>query len=109
MKQFFVFFFSILTEMAGCYAFWAWLRLGKTPLWLIPGTVCLWIFSYLLTYIEADTAGRAYAIYSGIYVVGSYVWTYFVEGQTPDRWDIMGAILCLMGAAVIIFGHRSIS
>jgi small multidrug resistance family-3 protein len=52
---------AALAEIAGCFAFWASMRLDRSPLWLIPGVACLVLFAWLLTRIEADFAGRAYA------------------------------------------------
>ena len=92
--------------IAGCFAFWAWLRLDRSPLWLVPGVACLVVFAWLLTRVEADAAGRAYAAYGGIYIATSLLWLWLVEHRAPDRWDMIGAALCLVGAAVILFGPR---
>ena len=98
---------AALAEIGGCFAFWAWLRLDKTPLWLLPGMTSLAIFAWALTRIETDFAGRAYAAYGGIYILSSLVWLWAVEGVRPDRWDITGAAICVFGSMVIIFGPRS--
>ncbi len=97
---------AAFAEIGGCFAFWAWLRLGKTPLWLVPGMVSLALFAWALTRIDADFAGRAYAAYGGIYILASLVWMWVVEGTRPDRWDAIGAAICILGAMVIIFGPR---
>lgn len=89
-------------EIAGCFSAWAWLRLGKTPLWLIPGSLCLGLFALLLTFSPSDHAGRAYALYGGIYIIISLFWGWAVEGIAPDSWDIAGAVLCLGGAMLIL-------
>jgi small multidrug resistance family-3 protein len=99
---------AALAEIAGCFAFWAWLRLGKSVLWVIPGTASLLLFAYLLTLVDSAAAGRAYASYGGIYIVASLIWLWAVEGVTPDRWDVGGAALCLVGAAIILAGPRPI-
>ncbi|MET0907546.1 MAG: YnfA family protein [Bradyrhizobiaceae bacterium] len=97
---------AALAEIVGCFAFWAWLRLGK-PVWLvIPGVASLVLFAWLLTQIESEAAGRAYAAYGGIYIAMSVLWLWLAEGFRPDRWDIAGAAICLIGAAVIIAGPR---
>lgn len=93
-------------EIAGCFAFWAWLRLERSPLWLIPGLVCLALFAALLTRVEVDAAGRAYAAYGGVYIAASLMWLWLVEHRAPDRWDLIGAAACLVGAAIILFGPR---
>jgi small multidrug resistance family-3 protein len=96
-------------EIGGCFAFWAWLRLGKSVLWLVPGVLCLLVFAYLLTFIESAAAGRAYAAYGGIYIAASLAWLWLAEGVRPDRWDALGAAICVAGAAVILFGPRAIT
>lgn len=94
-------------EIAGCFAFWAWLKLGKSGLWLIPGVAALVLFAFLLTRIDSLFAGRAFAAYGGVYIAASLVWLWAVEGARPDRWDAIGAVICLIGAAVILFGPRA--
>ncbi len=98
---------AALAEIAGCFAFWAWLRLGRSVLWLIPGLACLALFAVLLTRADSDAAGRAYASYGGIYIATSIVWLWLVEHRTPDRWDLLGAAACLAGAAIILLGPRT--
>ncbi|WGT50448.1 YnfA family protein [Thioclava nitratireducens] len=93
---------AALAEIAGCFAFWAWLRLDRSALWLIPGAISLALFAYLLTRVEVEFAGRAYAAYGGIYITASIAWLWAVEGQIPTRWDIIGAIFCLTGMAIIL-------
>lgn len=97
---------AALTEIAGCFAFWAWLRLGQSPLWLIPGIASLMAFACFLTKVDAEFAGRAYAAYGGIYIAGSLLWLWFAEKRAPDRWDIAGALICVIGAMVILYGRR---
>jgi small multidrug resistance family-3 protein len=97
---------AALAEIGGCFAMWAWLRLDKSPLWLIPGAASLALFAWALTRVDADFAGRAYAAYGGIYILTSLAWMAVVEGAKPDRWDAVGAGLCVAGALVILFGPR---
>lgn len=93
-------------EIVGCFAFWGWARLGKPLWWLLPGAASLILFAALLTRVESDFAGRAYAAYGGIYIAASLAWLWLVEGSRPDRWDLIGASLCVAGASVILFGPR---
>ena len=97
---------AAFAEIVGCFAFWAWLRLGKSVWWLPPGLASLALFAFLLTLVESAAAGRAYAAYGGVYIVASLLWLWGVEGSRPDRWDITGAAVCLLGAAVILLGPR---
>lgn len=98
---------AALAEIAGCFSFWAWLRLGKPIWWLVPGMASLALFAYLLTLVESSAAGRAYAAYGGVYIAASLGWLWVAEGVRPDRWDAIGAAICLVGAAVILLGPRS--
>ncbi len=98
---------AAVAEIGGCFAFWAWLRLGHSPYWLVPGIALLIVFALLLTRIGTDFAGRAYAAYGGIYIVISLLWMWGVEGSRPDRWDVIGAATCLAGAAIILLGPRA--
>ena len=65
------------------------------------------LFGWLLTRIEADFAGRAYAAYGGVYILASIGWLWAVEGSRPDRWDLIGALVCLAGSAIILLGPRA--
>lgn len=94
-------------EIAGCFAFWAWLRLDKPVWWVVPGMLSLAAFASLLTLVPAAAAGRAYAAYGGIYIAASIVWLWIIEGQRPDRWDVTGALVCLVGTAIILFPARN--
>src|SRR5690349_7366410 len=102
-----VFIAAALAEIDGCFAFWAWWRLDKSPLWLVPGVAALIAFAWLLTLAESDAAGRAYAAYGGIYITASLVWLWLAEGVRPDYWDMTGAAICLVGASVILFAPRA--
>jgi len=97
---------AAIAEIAGCFAFWAWLRLGKSAFWIVPGVLSLIAFAWLLTRIESDFAGRAYAAYGGIYIAASLGWLWLVEGKMPDRWDMTGVAVCLIGAGIILFAPR---
>lgn len=97
---------AALAEIAGCFAFWAWLRQGHSPLWLVPGIASLVLFAWLLTLAPADAAGRAYAAYGGVYIVASLLWLWLVEGRMPDRWDLLGGGLALAAAGIILFAPR---
>ncbi|KAB2883196.1 MAG: YnfA family protein [Albidovulum sp.] len=106
MKGVAVYVAAALAEIAGCFAFWAWLRLDRSALWLLPGMTALAVFAWLLAQSPAVLAGRAYAAYGGVYIAASLVWLWRVEGQRPDQWDIAGAAICLAGAALILWAPR---
>ena len=108
MKSILAYVGAAFLEIAGCFAFWAWLRLGASAWWVVPGAVALLLFAWFLTFIDSGAAGRAYAAYGGVYLAASLVWLWLIEGTRPDRWDITGAVICLIGAGIILFApHRA--
>jgi small multidrug resistance family-3 protein len=103
-----IFTLTALFEIAGCFAFWAWARQGASVLWLVPGVAALIAFAWLLTRVDTEFAGRAYAAYGGIYIVASLIWLWAFEGTRPDRWDLAGGAVCILGAMLILLGPRSV-
>ncbi len=95
-------------DIAGTFAFWAWLRLDRSIFWVAPGTVALAYFAFALTRVDVEQAGRAFAAFGGVYIAGSLLWLWLVEGARPDRWDTIGGAICLVGAAIILYGPRDV-
>lgn len=106
MPAYAVYCLAALAEIAGCFAFWAWLKLDKPIWWLIPGMVSLALFAWLLTLIDSGAAGRAYAAYGGVCIAASLIWLWLAEGVRPDRWDLTGMAVALVGSAIILTGPR---
>jgi small multidrug resistance family-3 protein len=98
---------AAFAEIVGSFAFWAWLRLDKSALWTIPGAILLLLFAVALTRVDAVFAGRAYAAYGGVYIFSSLLWLWLIEGARPDRWDLIGGMVCIAGAVIIIAGPRA--
>lgn len=98
---------AALAEIAGCFAFWAWLRNGQSAWWIAPGIASLILFAWLLTLTPTSAAGRAFAAYGGVYIVASLAWMWAMEKSRPDTWDAVGAALSIAGAAIILFAPRS--
>lgn len=107
LTAFLVFAAASVGEIAGSFAFWSWVRLGKSAWWLLPGVLSLAAFAYVLTLTPSAFAGRAFAAYGGVFIASSLAWLWLVEGQPPDRWDLAGGAICLAGAALILFGPRA--
>lgn len=101
-----LFLLAAACEIFGCFAFWSWLRLERSPWLIIPGVLALILFAWTLTHVDAAFAGRAYAAYGGIYIVASLLWLQLVEGTAPDRWDLLGGLLCIAGGLLILLGPR---
>ncbi|MCU1722189.1 YnfA family protein [Pseudomonas sp. 5P_5.1_Bac1] len=106
MVNYLLFFLAAVFEIAGCYAFYLWLRLGKSAWWIAPALLSLTLFALLLTRVESAYAGRAYAAYGGIYIVTSLLWLALVERGRPLGSDWIGGLLCVAGATVILLGPR---
>ncbi len=97
-----VFVTAAFFEIAGCFAFWTWLRRGASPLVALLGVGSLVAFAVALTRVDSAFAARAYAAYGGIYIVASLVWLWLAEGQRPSLTDLVGAGIAIVGALVII-------
>lgn len=103
--MFALFFAAAAFEIGGCYLVWLAIRNGQPWLWL-PAILALGMFGFLLAQSGMDSAGRAFAIYGGIYIVASIAFMTGFEGIRPDRWDLIGVMLSLAGAGVIFFAPR---
>jgi len=106
LKPLALFLLAAILEVFGCYVFWSWLRLERSPWLIVPGVLSLVLFAITLAHVDAPFAGRAYAAYGGIYIASALLWLLVVERVMPDRWDLLGAVLCVAGALVILLGPR---
>jgi small multidrug resistance family-3 protein len=93
---------AAVLEIAGCFAFWMWLRQGRSWVVAALGVLSLVGFALMLTRVDAGFAGRAYAAYGGVYIAASLVWLWGIEGQRPSAADLLGATLAVAGAVVIV-------
>jgi small multidrug resistance family-3 protein len=92
-------------EILGCYLPYLWLRRGGSAWLVLPAALSLAAFAWLLT-LHPSAAGRTYAAYGGVYVAVALLWLWRVDGITPDKWDIVGVIVTLLGMAIIAFAPR---
>ena len=97
-----VFAVAACLEIAGCFAFWVWLRKGQSAAIALVGIISLCGFAFALTRVESAFAGRAYAAYGGIYIAASLGWLWVVERQRPTTSDLLGAAIAVAGALVIV-------
>jgi small multidrug resistance family-3 protein len=93
---------TAIVEIVGCYLPWLVLRQGKSEWLFLPAILSLLIFACLLT-LHPTTAGRTYAAYGGMYIVIALIWLRAVEGVELTRWDLVGALVALIGMAIIAF------
>ena len=101
-----LFILTAVAEIVGCYLPYLWLRRGATVWLLLPGAVSLGTFAWLLSLHPSLGAGRAYAAYGGVYVAVAVFWMWWIEGTKPDRWDLLGATVALVGMSIIAFAPR---
>lgn len=102
----FLFAVTALAEIVGCYLPWLVLRQGKSLWLLLPAALALALFAWLLT-LHPTAAGRTYAAYGGMYIAVALLWLRLVEGVALTRWDLGGAVIALIGMAVIALQPQS--
>ena len=107
MTTFLLFVLTAIAEIVGCYLPYLWLRKGGSAWLLLPAAASLALFAWLLT-LHPTAAGRVYAASGGVYVTVAIAWLWWVEAVKPTRWDLLGAGLCLLGMAVIMFSPRTV-
>lgn len=97
---------TAIAEIVGCYLPYLWLRRGASAWLLLPAAASLALFVWLLTLHPAN-AGRTYAAYGGVYVATAIVWLWRIDGVRPDRWDVLGSAVAILGMGIIMFGPRT--
>ncbi len=107
LKTFVLFLITALAEIIGCYLPYLWLNQNKSIWLLIPASISLAIFAWLLT-LHPATAGRVYAAYGGVYICVAIFWLWAVDGIKPTNWDLVGAAVALIGMSIIMFAPRNI-
>lgn len=107
MKTLLLFVLTALAELSGCYLPYLWLRKQGSAWLLLPAAFSLALFVWLLT-LHPTASGRVYAAYGGVYIATALLWLWWVDAVTPTRWDLLGASLCLLGMAVIMFAPRQV-
>ncbi|MEO8636300.1 MAG: hypothetical protein ABI587_13590 [Gemmatimonadales bacterium] len=98
---------AALCELLGCYAVWQVVRARQSPWWLAVAVLLLLAFAWALTRSPAQFAGRAFAAYAGVYLLGAMAWFVLLDGGQIDRWDLLGAGLSLTGALLVLYAPRA--
>ena len=97
---------AALAEIGGAWLVWQGVREGRGPAWVAAGVVALGAYGFVATLQPDPHFGRILAAYGGIFVAGSLLWGVVVDGFRPDRFDVLGAVICLLGVAVIMYVPR---
>ncbi|MGC5168764.1 YnfA family protein [Luteimicrobium sp. DT211] len=96
-------------EIGGAWLVWQGIREHKGWAWIGAGIIALGVYGFVATLQPDANFGRILAAYGGVFVAGSLAWGMLVDGFKPDRWDVTGALICLAGVALIMYGPRSSS
>ena len=105
LKTLGLFLLTALAEIVGCYLPYLWLREGRSIWLLVPATLSLAAFAWLLS-LRPAAAGRVYAAYGGGYIAVAILWLWWVDGIRPSSWDLLGSAIALIGMAIIMFAPR---
>ena len=97
---------AAIAEIGGAYLVWQGIRGGRGWPWVALGAVGLGLYGVVATLQPEAEFGRIFAAYGGVFIVGSILWGMAFEGFRPDRWDLTGAAICLVGMGVIMFAPR---
>ncbi|PWU53374.1 YnfA family protein [Micromonospora globispora] len=102
-----LFLLAALAEIGGAWLVWQGWRENRGLLWIAAGVIALGCYGFVATFQPDPNFGRILAAYGGIFVAGSLAWGMVVDKFRPDRYDLIGAAICLVGVAVIMYAPRS--
>jgi small multidrug resistance family-3 protein len=97
---------AALAEIGGAWLVWQGVREQRGLLWVGAGIIALGLYGFVATLQPDANFGRILAAYGGVFVAGSLAWGMLIDGFRPDRWDVIGAVVCLIGVAVIMYAPR---
>ncbi len=97
---------AAIAEIGGAWLVWQGVREGRGLVWIAAGAAALTAYGFAATFQPDPHFGRILAAYGGIFVAGSLLWGVLVDGFRPDRFDVIGAVICLLGVAVIMYAPR---
>jgi small multidrug resistance family-3 protein len=102
-----LFILAAFAEIGGAWLVWQGVREHRGWLWIGAGVIALGLYGFVATLQPDAHFGRILGAYGGVFVAGSLAWGMIADGFRPDRWDITGALLCLVGVAVIMYAPRA--
>ena len=102
-----LFVLAALAEIGGAWLVWQGLRENRGWLWVGAGVLALGAYGFVATFQPDAHFGRILAAYGGVFVAGSLVWGMVMDGFRPDRFDVIGSLVCLVGVAVIMYAPRT--
>ncbi|MEV5634292.1 YnfA family protein [Micromonospora tulbaghiae] len=102
-----LFLLAALAEIGGAWLVWQGWRENRGLLWIASGVIALGAYGFVATFQPDPNFGRILAAYGGVFVAGSLAWGMVVDKFRPDRYDLVGAAICLVGVAVIMYAPRT--
>lgn len=102
-----LFLIAALAEIGGAWLVWQGVRERRGLPWVVGGVVALGAYGFVATFQPDPHFGRILAAYGGVFVAGSLAWGMIIDGFRPDRFDAIGALMCLVGVAVIMYAPRA--
>lgn len=106
LRSMILFVIAAFAEIGGAWLVWQGVREQRGLLWVGAGVLALGAYGFVATLQPDPNFGRILAAYGGVFVAGSLAWGMVVDKFRPDRWDIIGAIVCLVGVAIIMYAPR---
>src|SRR5690349_22325138 len=107
LRSVLLFVVAAVAEIGGAWLVWQGVREHRGLAWIGADIVALGLYGFVAT-LQPDTHfGRILAAYGGVFVAGSLAWGMLLDGFRPDRSDLLGAVICLLGVAVIMYAPRS--
>ena len=100
-----IFFLAAVLEIGGGYLVWKWLRDHKGKILGFVGAIVLFTYGVVMT-LQPENFGKVYATYGGIFVVASIIWGYWIDKKKPDRFEIIGSVVVLIGVAIMFYLPR---
>ncbi|WP_062430165.1 YnfA family protein [Herbidospora daliensis] len=97
---------AAVAEIGGAWLVWQGVREDRGLVWAGAGVIALGVYGFVATLQPSAEFGRILAAYGGVFVAGSLVWGIVFDGFRPDRWDVIGAAICLIGVLVIMYAPR---
>jgi small multidrug resistance family-3 protein len=101
-----LFVLAAIAEIGGAWLVWQGVRESRGWIWIGAGVIALGVYGFVATLQPDASFGRILAAYGGVFVAASLLWGIALDGFRPDRWDIAGALICLVGVAVIMYAPR---
>ncbi|GAA0398156.1 UPF0060 membrane protein [Acrocarpospora corrugata] len=106
VRSLILFVLAALAEIGGAWLVWQGVREQRGLLWVGAGVIALGLYGLVATFQPDANFGRILAAYGGVFVAGSLLWGMLVDGFRPDRWDVIGAVICLVGVLIIMYAPR---